>query len=157
MTCFMTSTLDRVEDKLPTGPRQIFRLQRSAAEAGYQLTRAGVGIVTTAFRPVTKQASTSASTATGQARSAVSRTIETARNGVSEVVGQTKAQAERTVDAVEDAAQETIERADDVVDSISDAALEELTKDELYDLAQEADVPGRSSMSKDELVDALRS
>jgi DNA end-binding protein Ku len=34
--------------------------------------------------------------------------------------------------------------------------LEELTKDELYDLAREADIPGRSSMTKDELVAALR-
>ena len=30
------------------------------------------------------------------------------------------------------------------------------TKEELYERAQEADVPGRTSMSSDELVDALR-
>ena len=33
--------------------------------------------------------------------------------------------------------------------------LDELTRDELYDLAQERDLPGRSSMSKDELYEAL--
>ncbi|HEU4917628.1 MAG TPA: Ku protein [Acidimicrobiia bacterium] len=33
--------------------------------------------------------------------------------------------------------------------------LEKLSKTELYERAQEADVPGRSDMSKDELVDAL--
>ena len=33
--------------------------------------------------------------------------------------------------------------------------LKDLTRDELYDKAQEVDVPGRSDMSKDELVDAL--
>lgn len=33
---------------------------------------------------------------------------------------------------------------------------EEWTKDELYDRAQELDVDGRSSMTKDELIDALR-
>lgn len=30
------------------------------------------------------------------------------------------------------------------------------TKDELYSQAQEADIPGRSQMTKDELVDALK-
>ncbi|PAP75193.1 DUF7218 family protein [Rubrivirga marina] len=33
---------------------------------------------------------------------------------------------------------------------------EEWTKDELYDRAQELDVEGRSDMTKDELIDALR-
>jgi hypothetical protein len=35
--------------------------------------------------------------------------------------------------------------------------LEDLTKEELYERAQRADIPGRSEMSKDQLVDALRS
>jgi hypothetical protein len=35
-------------------------------------------------------------------------------------------------------------------------SLDDLTKDELYQRAQEADIPGRSEMSKDELVAALR-
>ena len=34
--------------------------------------------------------------------------------------------------------------------------LEDLTKDELYARAQEADVPGRSEMSKEQLIEALR-
>ena len=33
--------------------------------------------------------------------------------------------------------------------------LEDLTKDELYARAQEADIPGRSDMTKDELLQAL--
>ena len=35
------------------------------------------------------------------------------------------------------------------------AELSELTKEELYRRAQEADVAGRSEMTKDELIDAL--
>lgn len=34
---------------------------------------------------------------------------------------------------------------------------EEWTRDDLYDRAQELDVDGRSEMTKDELIDALRS
>ncbi|MDY8110376.1 Rho termination factor N-terminal domain-containing protein [Fulvimarina sp. 2208YS6-2-32] len=35
-------------------------------------------------------------------------------------------------------------------------AYEDWTKDELYDRAQELDIEGRSGMSKDELIEALR-
>lgn len=34
--------------------------------------------------------------------------------------------------------------------------LDELTRDELYELARESDVEGRSGMTKDELIAALR-
>jgi hypothetical protein len=36
-------------------------------------------------------------------------------------------------------------------------ALDDLTKEELYARAQDAEVPGRSDMSKEELIAALRS
>jgi hypothetical protein len=38
----------------------------------------------------------------------------------------------------------------------SSAPYEEWTKDELYDRAKEIDIEGRSDMTKDELIDALR-
>ena len=38
----------------------------------------------------------------------------------------------------------------------SNPDLEDLTKEELYHRAQDADIPGRSEMSKDELIAALR-
>jgi DNA end-binding protein Ku len=37
-----------------------------------------------------------------------------------------------------------------------DGELDDLTKEELYERAKRADVPGRSQMSRDELIDALR-
>ena len=39
---------------------------------------------------------------------------------------------------------------------VSERSLDTLTRDELYDLARERDIPGRSRMKKDELRDALR-
>ena len=36
------------------------------------------------------------------------------------------------------------------------AGLESLTKEELYERAKAADIPGRSEMSKEQLIDALR-
>lgn len=41
--------------------------------------------------------------------------------------------------------------------SVRASNLEEMTKDELYERAQKADIPGRSDMTKDELIKALRS
>lgn len=41
-------------------------------------------------------------------------------------------------------------------DSAQPRSLEDLTKEELYARAQEADIPGRSEMSKEQLVEALR-
>jgi hypothetical protein len=35
-------------------------------------------------------------------------------------------------------------------------SLEDMTKEKLYERAQEAEIPGRSEMSKEELIDALR-
>ena len=41
-------------------------------------------------------------------------------------------------------------------DSRSAGRLEDMTKEQLYERAQAADIPGRSEMSKEQLVDALR-
>jgi hypothetical protein len=41
-------------------------------------------------------------------------------------------------------------------DSSRPSSLEDLTRDELYERAQQAEIPGRSEMSKQQLVDALR-
>lgn len=49
---------------------------------------------------------------------------------------------------------EVVETAD--ADGEDDTDMDALTYDELYDLATEAGVEGRSKMSKGELIDALR-
>ena len=55
---------------------------------------------------------------------------------------------------LDDADYDVIDDADDADDG--DENLSELTKEELYDRATEADIDGRSTMSKAELIDALR-
>jgi hypothetical protein len=45
--------------------------------------------------------------------------------------------------------------ADDGDDADGDGALADLSRDELYERAQKEDVPGRSSMSRKELIEAL--
>jgi iron-sulfur cluster repair protein YtfE (RIC family) len=52
-------------------------------------------------------------------------------------------------------AQQLNEVGELVEEAKGNAAFEEMTRDELYQRAQDADVPGRSSMSKDELIAAL--
>jgi len=64
--------------------------------------------------------------------------------------GQARSATERTVNA---AAANTREVKNDK----RPARLEDLTKAELYERAQHRDVPGRASMSKPQLIRALRS
>ena len=52
-------------------------------------------------------------------------------------------------------AEQLNEVGEQVKEAKGSAELEEMSRDELYQRAQDADIPGRSSMSKDELVTAL--
>ncbi|QIG80615.1 DUF7218 family protein [Stakelama tenebrarum] len=47
-------------------------------------------------------------------------------------------------------------QANDSVNETGGRKLEERTKDELYDEAQEIGIEGRSEMNKDELIEAIR-
>lgn len=66
----------------------------------------------------------------------------------------TRETAGKVVDAVESAADATRER---IAKTAPDEALEELSKDELYERAQAAGIDGRSQMDKDQLLHALQS
>lgn len=129
------NTLDRIESKLPLVPRRIFRLQRRFLDAGVSVGRsvlAALGVST-------------------------DRVETSARTGVKTVAGQARAASRRTGELAESEASSLLGRATRAVDGESTERLEEWTKAELYERAQDLDIEGRSSMTKKELVSALRS
>ena len=152
----ITPALDRFEATLPPVTRRVFKLNRRIAGASMNAAVGATKAVCFATQSVTKRATTGVSTVRGQAESVASRVGASAQSGAKEVVGQAKAQAAATVDTFED---EAISLLDDAADADSDApsgAYETWTKAELYERAQELDIDGRSSMTKTELISALR-
>jgi len=135
MTISINSTLDRVESRLPLIPRRVFRLQRTVADASFSVAK-------TMLRAITGSSD---------------RVERSARTGVNTVKGQAKAQASMTADVAESEASSLLGRATRSVEGDPTERLEEWTKADLYERAQELDLEGRSTMSKKQLVSALRS
>ena len=98
-------------------------------------------------------------TVVGQAQSAGKRTADQASKGAKEVVGQTRAQGKRGADRLDEVTERTARKAVDAVDSSpsSGTPYEQWSKADLYERAQELDIDGRSTMSKQQLISALRS
>ena len=135
MTISINATLDKVESRLPLIPRRVFRLQRSVTDSGLSVAR-------TMIRAITGSSD---------------RVERSARTGVNTVKGQAKAQANITADVVEAEAASLLGRANRSLEGDATERFEEWTKADLYDRAQELDIDGRSTMSKKQLVSALRS
>lgn len=155
----ITDYLDRLEEDLPAIPARALGLTRATV---HRVNDVAIGVATDVARQVglvTGTAETAVSTTVGQARSAVDRTTKMAKKTANETTGQARAQASRTVDA---AAQATSALLDDATRAVEPdgngrpASLDNWSKAELYERAQELDIEGRSSMSKRELVKALR-
>ena len=117
-----------------------------------------VGQAQSATERTVGQASNGAKQVAGQARAAGSRTVGQASKGVKEVTGQARAQGERANEQLDRVTERTAERAIDAVDPSpsSGTPYEQWSKAELYERAQELDLDGRSSMSKQQLIKALR-
>jgi hypothetical protein len=117
-----------------------------------------------------------ARTVTGTARHAGGQSADVASIGVRRTIGQARAQSARTADSARDSggtvadelrelADATISAATDVADEVAATATaavqgtpvsyDHWTKKDLYDLAQDLDIDGRSSMNKDELIAAI--
>jgi len=155
----LTTRLDELETSLPRIPSAALSFGRAATHRTRTVATSVYNKVSPRFETIGSKVSTAARTAAGQARSAASRSVDTVKNNAAEVTGQAKAQTAAVVGTIED---ETVGLLDDATKSVNPkttnpASLTDLSKEDLYERAQAADIDGRSSMSKAELVAALRS
>lgn len=152
----LTTRLDALQGKLPTVPSKSLELSRAATRRVNDLTGTVVSRLGDSVRAVGSTAATATKTVVGQGRSAIERSAKSVARGRRETFGQLGAQVRRTSDVVRDETSDLLTDATNVV-SPESGPLAELSKSALYDRAQAIDLAGRSSMSKDELVSALRS
>lgn len=167
--------LNKVEERLPKLPAAAFRLQRKVGSRAVCGMVGAVEAMRVSSSTAAKAASTAAKTVTGTTRWAAKETAGTMSTAAKTIVGQTRAQVEIVGDTVASEARGLMTSArsttQDVVDETTellDTAATEVdtttptgaynswTKSDLYDRAQELDIDGRSSMSKNELIVALR-
>lgn len=149
--------LDDLERRLPPIPRKAVVLGRAGADRIGATTGSIARDVGRQISRVTTVASHAVNTSVGQTRSAIDRTATAARRNTNEAVGQARAQTTRSGRAAERGAIALLDDAARAVDpgNGSPAVLDEWTKAELYDRAQELDIQGRSTMGKRELIDAI--
>lgn len=154
----VTDRLDRLEDSLPAIASKTVAFGRATARRTTDTVGAIIGDVSGRADNIGRSISTAGRTAVGQARSVADRSITTICNGTKEVMGQTRAQSGAVVESIEHEVEELLDTATDAVDPATQrpSSLADLSKGELYARAQTHDVPGRSTMTRDELVDALR-
>ena len=117
-----------------------------------------VGQARSAGERTADEATKGAKQVVGQARSTAERTTRQATVGAKEVVGQARAQRRDAGARLERTADRSAQRAIDAVDPSpsSGTPYEQWSKAELYERAQELEIDGRSTMSKKELIKALR-
>jgi|GEM_PF-4557377 len=90
-----------------------------------------------------------------QARQGWMGAVTTLRRNAEGVVSRVKAAGTMTGEAASSTVRAAESMGDNVVEARDRAQLQDMTKGELYEMATTADIDGRSTMSKAELVDAL--
>lgn len=155
----ITRRLDDLETSLPSVPAKVVALGRATV---HRVSETASGVASDVGRQLgqlSSTASTAVATSVGQTRSAAERTAETARRNTREAVGQSKAQTARTA---RQAGRSTVALLDDATRAVEPdgdgrpASLDDWTKAELYDRAQELDIDGRSTMNKQQLIRSIR-
>ncbi|MET0661753.1 MAG: hypothetical protein ABWZ42_01350 [Ilumatobacteraceae bacterium] len=156
--------LDDLQRQLPSIPSKMLGLTRAVTD---KAGAAFCGATTAMMRPATaiqregasvaQSANVAARTTVGQARSATERTVDAAGANTREVVGQARAQTGRVADDAQASVEQLLDDATAAVKNDKrPARLEDLTKAELYERAQDRDIAGRATMSKPQLIKALR-
>ena len=141
-----------------TLPRKIIELNRNLVHRSAETAGGAVRVVTDSASRVADASLVAGRTVVGQTRAAIDRTVSATRQGRAEVSGQVEAQGAAVADTVDHEANRVVDRATDAVDGVPapGTPYEQWTREQLYQRAQELDVDGRSTMSKAQLVEALR-
>lgn len=145
--------------KTPPTTRQLTTLVEEVTDRTSRTVGSMSDDVARRLRPLAEGVEHAVSTALAQTRSAASRAASTIDARRREATGQIGAQAQRVGDEADSA---RVALLDDAANAVAGepsgppAALEDRTKAELYDEARARDIEGRSAMSKDELIAALR-
>lgn len=171
------SRLDDLQDKLPPIPAAALRLQRRIGERVFCAATGAANAWRQSVANAAKASTSAARTVTGTAKWAGNKTVQTAATAARTVTGQAAAQsriagravadeAAELADSARDAAHELRANTVDAMDAVEQVlddevtptaeTYDDLTKDELYRRAKALDIEGRSQMSKDELIDAIR-
>lgn len=173
LTANLNAGLDKLEASLPTVPARVLHLQRAVANAYYERTNELWTTVATQSKDVAQAVRAGTNTVIGQARAAVTDVAKTARTNVSTVAGQAAAQSRKVaktaetstttvidtaINAVDEAVTETNDVVEDAVETTpgSGRPYERWTKAELLERARELEIEGRTTMSKRQLITALR-
>jgi hypothetical protein len=142
-----------------TLPRKIYELNRTLVVRTAETAGDAIRLVADSANRVAGASFVAGRTVVGQTRAAIDRTVTSTQRGVAEVSGQVEAQGAAVADTIDHEANRVVDRAIDVVDSTPPPGTpyESWTREQLYQRAQELDIEGRSSMSKQQLIRALRS
>jgi hypothetical protein len=150
--------LDELEERMSGVPAQMIALGRAMTERTIDTGSSAARDLRRRFDDLLSVAESSSATALGQLRSSADRAATTTGRLAKEAAGQARAQMRRVTEATGEATSRVLDDATRAAHPDDDrpAQLEEWTKSELYDRARELDVDGRSTMTKQELIVAIR-
>ncbi len=156
-TLNLTERLDELETSLPAIPANTLKVGRATVRRTTSVAASVLDDISERAGRVADTAGNAARTVSGQARSAGDRSIRTARSGANEVVGQARAQAERAAKVADDETSQALADAAEAAapEPATRREMQAMSKADLYEYAQRLDLDGRSTMSKDELIDAI--